>query len=333
MSNVQKKGDKMEEIVFPNQLRMLRRVRGCRMIELAELLGLTISALSKIEKGYRRLNEEQLQKVAKFLDCPYEALFVSSSTSQPEVVKAWQDEQKKRRKNNVGGGLRVLGAGLRYIRGQKKMSLSAVSKGAKLTLSVYHRIEMGQREVDEKTFENIAHALGMDEADLQLKIYELDNSGALDELKNNSGKRGVGLFKGGYNDLPMSRLMIRTGDARETTVSITGVLQSDGIISFHEDALGSVLCPSTLANDPGLYAVRVGEAAQMTFLPPFSVLVVSPTMKLQNMDWVIVKSDSNKALGRIESLNDKNVQVQLFNGNKESLTIDQVERIVWIALI
>ena len=56
----------MEEIVFPNQLRMLRRVRGCRMIELAELLGLTISALSKIEKGYRRLNEEQLQKVAKF---------------------------------------------------------------------------------------------------------------------------------------------------------------------------------------------------------------------------------------------------------------------------
>ena len=46
----------MEEIVFPNQLRMLRRVRGRRMIELADLLGLTISALSKIEKGYRRLN-------------------------------------------------------------------------------------------------------------------------------------------------------------------------------------------------------------------------------------------------------------------------------------
>ena len=323
----------MEEIVFPNQLRMLRRVRGCRMIELAELLGLTISALSKIEKGYRRLNEEQLQKVAKFLDCPYEALFVSPTTSQPEVVKAWEDEQKKRRKNNIGGGLRVLGAGLRYVRGQKKMSLSAVSKGAKLTLSVYHRIEMGQRGVDEQTFENIAHALGLSETDLQLKIYELDNAGALDELKNNSGKRGVGLFKGGYNDLPMSRLMIRTGEAREITVSISASLNPDASVSFHDDAVGSVLCPSTLANDPDLYAIRVGEGAKATLLPSSSVLVISPTMKLQNMDWVVVKSDSNKILGRIESLNDKNVQVQLFNKDKESCTIDQLERVVWIALI
>ena len=51
------------------------------------------------------------------------------------------------------------------------------------------------------------------------------------------------------------------------------------------------------------------------------------------MDWVVVKSDSNKILGRIESLNDKNVQVQLFNKDKESCTIDQLERVVWIALI
>lgn len=325
----------MEEIVFPNQLRMLRRVRGCRMIELADLLGLTISALSKIEKGYRRLNEEQLQKVAKFLDCPYESLFVSSATSQPEVVKAWEDEQKKRRKNNVGGGLRALGAGLRYIRGQKKMSLSSVSKGAKLTLSVYHRIEMGQREVDEKTFENIAHALGMDEADLQLKIYELDNAGALDELKNNSGKRGVGLFKGGYNDLPMSRLMIRTGEAREITVSITASLKSDASVSFHAEAVGSVLCPSTLANDPGLYAVHIGEGVQTTLLPPASVLIVSPTMKLQNMDWVIVKNEDVCSLARIESIFDKKAEVAFFgvSENKKIFSIDELQRIVWIALI
>ena len=102
------------------------------------------------------MNEVQLKKVAEFLDCHYESLFVADGSAQPEVVKAWQDEQKARRQKNVGGGLRVLGAGLRYIRGQKKMSLMSIAKGAKLTLSVYHRIEMGQREVDEKTFENIA---------------------------------------------------------------------------------------------------------------------------------------------------------------------------------
>lgn len=324
----------MEEIVFPNQLRMLRRVRGCRMAELAKVLGLTISALSKIEKGYRRLNEEQLKKVAEFLDCPYETLFVASQTSQPEVVKAWQDEQKKRRKNNVGGGLRVLGAGLRYVRGEKKMSLNAVSKGAKLTLSVYHRIEMGQREVDEKTFENIAHALGMDEADLQLKIYELDNAGALDELKNNASKRGIGLFKGGYNDLPMSRLMIRAGDARECVVPIVASMKSDGSVCDYKDgAVGSVLCPSTLANDPDLYAVRVTETCEQLFLPTSSVLVVSPTMKIQNTDWVFVMSDSDSCFGRVLTLKGQDATVCLLNGSEKVVALDKLKRIVWVALI
>ncbi len=325
----------MEEIIFPNQLRMLRRVRGRRMVELADLLGLTISALSKIEKGYRRLNEEQLKKVAKFLDCPYESLFVADGSSQPEVVQAWKDEQKARRQKNVGGGLRSLGAGLRYIRGQKKMSLMAIAKGAKLTLSVYHRIEMGQREVDEKTFENIARALGMSNEDLQLKIYELDNIGALDELKNNTGKRGIALFKGGYNDLPMSRLMIRSGDAHEVTVPITATLQSDGLLQLHSDApVGSVLCPSTLAGDPNLYAIRVFGGVGAAFLPSSSVLVVSPTMPIRTMDWVIYQKDEKNGLARVLRVNGEKIDIQPFAQSFEvSLSVDLLQRVVWIALI
>ena len=325
----------MEEIVFPNQLRMLRRVRGRRMIELADLLGLTISALSKIEKGYRRLNEEQLQRVAEFLDCPYESLFVSNASSQPEVVKAWQDEQKARRQKNVGGGLRTLGAGLRYIRGQKKMSLMGIAKGAKLTLSVYHRIEMGQREVDEKTFENIARALGMSNEDLQLKIYELDNAGALDELKNNTGKRGIGLFKGGYNDLPMSRLMMRAGDAHEVTVPITASLQPDGKILSHSDApVGSVLCPSTLAGDPDLYAIRLAGGEVSALLPSSSVLVVSPTMPIRTMDWVIFNQDEKNGFARVLRLEDQMAYVQIFaEQGEQRIPVDILQRVVWIALI
>ena len=325
----------MEEIVFPNQLRMLRRVRGRRMIELADLLGLTISALSKIEKGYRRLNEEQLQKVAEFLDCPYETLFVADGSSQPEVVKAWQDEQKARRQKNVGGGLRTLGAGLRYIRGQKKMSLMAIAKGAKLTLSVYHRIEMGQREVDEKTFENIARALGMSNEDLQLKIYELDSEGALDELKNNTGKRGIGLFKGGYNDLPMSRLMMRAGDAREVTVPITASLQADGKILSHSDApVGAVLCPSTLAGDPDLYAIRLPGGDTSALLPSSSVLVVSPTMPIRSMDWVIFNQDDKNGFAHVLRVEEQKAYIQTFGGQDEQcLPVDILQRVVWVALI
>ena len=320
----------MEEIVFPNQLRMLRRVRGKRMIEIADLLGLTISALSKIEKGYRRLNEEQIRKVAAFLNCPCGDLFVNTDASQPEVLKAWQEEQERRHQMNIGGGLKVLGAGLRYIRGQKKMTLNGVAKLAKLTLSVYHRIEMGQREVDEKTFANIARALGMNEEELQLKIYELDSSGALDELKLNSGKTGIGLFKGGYNDLPMSRLVMRTGEAREVTLPITGTINQNGEISLHpETSVGAVLCPSTLSGEVGIYAVRLTK--KDFILPVGTVFVVAPTMPLREGDWAIYK---NK-LVRIQGISETHDwSVHFFDGGEEKgIPADQLQRIVWIVLL
>ncbi len=325
----------MEEIVFPNQLRMMRRVRGKRMIEIADLLGLTISAMSKIEKGYRRLNEEQIKKVAEFLDCPPDALFVTNTSSQPEVLKAWQDEQERRHQMNLGGGLKVLGAGLRYIRGQKKMTLNGVAKLAKLTLSVYHRTEMGQREVDEKTFANIARALGMNEEELQLKIYELDSSGALDELKHNSGKTGIDLFKGGYNDLPMSRLMMRAGSSKEVTLPITGTIDALGNLTMNPDVpVGAVLCPSTLADEVGLYAVRFTK--EYACLPEGAVLVVAPTMPLRNGDWAVLIKENKKQLVRVHSISDdKKALIYSLNGDslEEKVSFEKLERIVWIVLL
>ena len=40
----------MEEIIFPNQIRMQRRLKGMSMQELADHLGVSLSAISKIEK-------------------------------------------------------------------------------------------------------------------------------------------------------------------------------------------------------------------------------------------------------------------------------------------
>ena len=325
----------MEEIVFPNQLRMLRRVRGKRMQEIADLLGLSISALSKIEKGYRRLNEEQITKISEYLNCPTTALFVSDSTSQPEVLKAWQEEQDRRHRMNIGGGLQVLGSGLRYIRGQKKMTLNGVAKAAKLTLSVYHRIEMGQREVDEKTFANIARALGMNEEDLQLKIYELDSSGALDDLKMNTGKTGIDLFKGGYNDLPMSRLMMRAGDAKEVTLPITGTVDEKGKITMHPDtSIGAVLCPSTLANDVGLYAVRLGQ--EFGQLPAGTVLIISPTTPLRSGDWVVFSQKNEASLMRVHMSENKDTwQLTSFDHSAKEypVPLTQLQKVVWIVLL
>lgn len=268
----------MEEIIFPNQIRMFRRVRGKPMKKLAEILGLSLSAISKIEKGYRRIDEQQLDIISKFLDCPKEAIFVSEISSQPEVIKAWKHEQDRRSHINEGGGLKTLGAGLRYIRGQKKLTLNNVARGAKMTLSVYHRIEMGQREVDEKTFRDIARALGFSETDLQLKIYELDMSGALEELKQNEGKSGIYVSKGGYNDLPVSRFMLRGADAKEKTISLYGVPGTDGMILVDKNMpTGSIVCPSTLSYDDDMYGICLTSEALGSVLPYRSVLVVSPS--------------------------------------------------------
>ena len=329
----------MEEIVFPNQIRVMRRVSGKSMQQVADLLGLSISAVSKIEKGYRRLNERQLQSVATFLDCPVSSLFVNEGAAGPEVIEAWKEEQKRRRQMNIGGGLKVLGAALRYLRGQKKITLTALAEGAHLTLSVYHRIEMGQREVDEVTFNSIAQALGMSPEDLQLKIYELDMSGVLEDLKNSESQTGVNLFKGGYNDLPISRLMLRRAEDHEVTVSIEAVPGIDGKI-YHDKAhsIGAVVCPSTLANDVGLYAVRLGSKTNFAgVLPAGAVLVVSPTVPLRSGDlaaWHVTDNEIKIISVKKDELNrwygfdfDTHEWVDIQD------TLSQVQRVVWIALL
>lgn len=285
----------MEEIIFPNQIRMFRRVRGVSMKKLADHLGMSLSAISKIERGYRRIDEVQLKRVTQLLNCPPEAIFVTEESSQPEVIKAWKTEQERRAKINTGSGLKTLGAGLRYLRGQKKLTLFNVAKGAGLTLSVYHRIEMGQREVEEDVLERIAHALGYSGTDLQLKIYELDMSGALDELKDNDLKTGIETCKGGYNDLPVSRFMMKNADSQEVTLPIYGMPQKDGsVLIDRAHPVGSVICPSTLAKETDLYAVRLMSADLGPVIPQRSVMIVAPNAKVQDGDIAVLPVGENR---------------------------------------
>ena len=170
----------MEEIVFPNQIRINRKMRGVSMQDLADRLGISLSAISKIEKGYRRLNQEQLILVAEVLDCSLQDLYVNEQNSQHDVVMAWKKEQERRQEINKSSGLKVLGAALRYIRNDKSLTLIEVAENADMTLSVYHRIEMGQREVSDKEYKSIAKALGMEVDTLKEEVKRLDAEGALD---------------------------------------------------------------------------------------------------------------------------------------------------------
>ena len=260
------------------------------MKELAGVLGVSLSAISKIEKGYRRIDEEQLQKIVTFLDCPKESVFVYEQMSQPEVILAWQKEQDRRKQINEKSGLKTLGAGLRYIRGQKMLTLSDVASGAGLTLSVYHRIEMGQREVTEGQFEKIAHALGYTAEDLQIQIYELDMSDALKTLKK-SNLPGIFHPKGGYNDLPLNVSLLSA-----KKIPVYGG-EEDGSFVIKEGQAIHYLNGS-FEDVESMYAIQLIRPSLGALFPLFrTILIVDTKASVQKGDFVVLKNGDKMRVG------------------------------------
>ena len=98
--------------------------------------------------------------------------------------------------------------------------------------------------------------------------------------------------------------------------------------------VGSVLCPSTLAGDPNLYAIRLAGGESSALLPSSSVLVISPTMPIRSMDWVIFNQDDQNGFARVLQVEDQKARIQTFSGQSETyLPVDILQRVVWIALI
>lgn len=265
----------MEEIIFPNQIRMFRRLRGRSMQELADHLGVSLSAISKIEKGYRRVDQEQLVRVAEFLDCPLQELFVNEQNSQQEIVQSWCREQERRNKINEKSGLKTLGAGLRQIRNEKNLTLIEVAESADMTLSVYHRIEMGQREVSDKEFKNIAKALEMTAEELKEEIKSLEDKGMLEEIiqRNDAKYKLLSTPRGA-----ISAFTNAVNNSQDNIkISVYGTAGKDGnvIIDFDEETK-KVQRPVKLFSKKDAYAVNLCTRRLGTLLPTRSILFVDP---------------------------------------------------------
>ena len=263
----------MEEIIFPNQIRMYRRLRGRSMQELADHLSVSLSAISKIEKGYRRVDQEQLVRVAEFLDCPLQDLFVNEQNSQQEVVQAWRREQERRNKINEKTGLKTLGAGLRQIRNDKNLTLIEVAESADMTLSVYHRIEMGQREVSDKEFKNIAKALSVSPDELRESIKSLEDRGMLEEIiqRNDAKYKLLSSPRGAISAFSASNV------PETTKMPVYGVAGKNGdIIVDPEQEIKKVFRPAQLANKKDAYAINLCTRRLGSLLPTRSILFVDP---------------------------------------------------------
>mgnify|MGYP000130523877 FL=1 len=265
----------MEEIIFPNQIRMFRRLRGRSMQELADHLGVSLSAISKIEKGYRRVDQEQLVRVAEFLDCPLQELFVNEQNSQQEIVQSWRREQERRNKINEKSGLKTLGAGLRQIRNEKNLTLIEVAESADMTLSVYHRIEMGQREVSDKEFKNIAKALEMTAEELKEEIKSLEDKGMLEEIiqRNDAKYKLLSTPRGAIS--AFTNAVNNSQDNIKISVYGTAGKAGNVIIDFDEETK-KVQRPVKLFSKKDAYAVNLCTRRLGTLLPTRSILFVDP---------------------------------------------------------
>ncbi|MBR5154575.1 MAG: transcriptional regulator [Alphaproteobacteria bacterium] len=263
----------MEEIVFPNQIRIQRKMHGVSMQDLADKLGISLSAISKIEKGYRRLNQEQLISVAEILDCSLQDLYVNEQNSQQEVVLAWKKEQERRQEINKSSGLKVLGAALRYIRGDKSLTLIEVAERSEMTLSVYHRIEMGQREVSDKEYKNIARALDMDVDTLKAEIKKLDENGSLEEIITHNDTK--------YKINNMTRMIAEQNsyiDIDTLKVPVFGISGTDGAIIIDKSAFSKEATkPANLFEKRDVYGVSLCTRRLGSILSNRAVMFVAPS--------------------------------------------------------
>lgn len=214
-------------------------------------------------------------RVAEFLDCPLQELFVNEQNSQQEIVQSWRREQERRNKINEKSGLKTLGAGLRQIRNEKNLTLIEVAESADMTLSVYHRIEMGQREVSDKEFKNIAKALEMTAEELKEEIKSLEDKGMLEEIiqRNDAKYKLLSTPRGA-----ISAFTNAVNNSQDNIkISVYGTAGKDGnvIIDFDEETK-KVQRPVKLFSKKDAYAVNLCTRRLGTLLPTRSILFVDP---------------------------------------------------------
>jgi transcriptional regulator with XRE-family HTH domain len=287
----------MEEIIFPNKIRILRKMAGKSMQDLADKLGVSLSAISKIEKGYRKIDQEQMMVVANFLGCAMTDIFISEEDDDEMILSAWKKEIERRVSLNQNNGLKIFGAGLRYLRSQKDMTLMEVAEAAGLTLSVYHRIEIGQREIYEAELFNISRALGMTSKDVLTRIYELKKDGSLERF-----------ISSGAN--PIDNIA-KISDILKTTES---VYTPSGVVKFHKVLVysktlenGDILVDKSLKDyavypmsdkkSDAVYAIELSSRRLGNVIPMRSILFVDPNQTVRSGDIAVqVLSDSGSKM-------------------------------------
>ena len=256
-----------EEIIFPNNIRNIRLANGMKMTELARRANLSLSAVSKIEKGVRRLNQKQLLNICNILGCKLSDIFIKESD---DVAGQWQDEIKRRLKDNENSGLKIFGSGLRKIRQQSGKTIAQAAADAGMTLSVYHKIEVGQREIYENEIEPLARSFAYTAEKLLDKIADLYKAGELNKQISKVTERVKSVL---VPDNPRSGIDHSSlygaklyDSARKKLVPVFGMPSGKSIL-FKKSDKAMVVAPMPLEGHQSIYAVKPNSKRLGGYIP------------------------------------------------------------------
>jgi transcriptional regulator with XRE-family HTH domain len=286
-----------EEIIFPNNIRRVRLSKGMRMTQLAKKSGLSLSAMSKVEKGVRRLNQKQLMTVCGVLGCKLSDVFIKESD---EAADIWKNEMGRRLNDNETSGLKIFGAGIRHLRRDSGKTIAQTAAAAEMTLSVYHKLETGQREIYENEVKSLAAAFGLVPDEMFKKIAALFKSGALNKqiTKSEEKVRSVLVPGSPMSGLDMSDALYGAkiyDSARKKLAPVFGMPGENGI-SFKKSDEKMIVSPMNLEGRTGVYAVIPNVRRMGSMFPARSYLFVDAEAAVQPGDMAIMFGENFSTL-------------------------------------
>ena len=299
-----------EEIIFPNNIRNIRLANGMKMTELARRANLSLSAVSKIEKGVRRLNQKQLLNICNILGCKLSDVFIKESD---EIAGQWQNEIKRRLKDNEDSGLKIFGSGLRKIRQQSGKTIAQAAADAGMTLSVYHKIEVGQREIYENEIEPLAQSFAYTTETMLDKIADLYKAGELNKQINKVKERvrSVLVPDNPHSGIDHSSLYGAKlyDSARKKLVPVFGMPSGKSII-FKKSDKSMIVAPMPLEGRSGIYAVKPNSKRLGGYIPENSYLFADSDQPANVGDLAVCIDADFNAMGPEDVANAQIVSVR-----------------------
>jgi transcriptional regulator with XRE-family HTH domain len=275
-----------------------------KMTELARRSGLSLSAVSKIEKGVRRLNQKQLLNICNILGCKLSDIFIKDTD---DVASKWQDEITRRISDNEDSGLKIFGSGIRKIRQQSGKTIAQAAKDAGMTLSVYHKIEVGQREVYQNEIEPLARSFAHSVESMFDKIATLYKSGELTKQMNKVKERVKAVLVPGDSSSDFGDTQGHLygaklyENARRKLVPLFGGPEGKAV-SFKKSDTTMIAAPANLEGRKGVYALIPNSKRLGGFIPEKSYIFVDSKQNANVGDLAVFIDTDFKSLKSDESI-------------------------------